>query len=195
MCILVLIKKGRKISNAELSSCLKNNPDGCGIGYYVGNKQVIKKLGKTSFEKSLKFCQQALEIAYKEATSPVLFHSRIATGSVCNKRNCHPFKINDNVMMGHNGILNILPSLRCCSDTKIMATLLKCGVLDVQGDDFKEILGKNNKVVFLTPRKYKIFNEQLGHWKNGVWFSNYSYEDYKAYSTDNIYKFYGFNFF
>jgi hypothetical protein len=46
-----------------------------------------------------------------------------------------------------------------------------------------ETISSRNKFVLLDNRGYyKIINEKAGHWKNNVWFSNYSYEAYSTFT-------------
>lgn len=177
MCVLVIIKKGSKIGDKELWNCIKNNPHGVGVGYYVNKQQVICKMGESSLNNMFNFAKKQLEEAYKKATSDIMFHARIATGSIHNEANCHPFKLNDECMLGHNGILKLLPSFKKISDTRLLCLLLKKGFLTK--NELYDIVGYYNKVAFLYPQKTVILNEEQGIWENKIWYSNLSYLSYE----------------
>ena len=176
MCVLILIKKGSIIQDRHLMNCIKYNDDGAGVGYYTKNGAVVRKIKKTNNQATFDFLQGCLDEAYGNATSDIMVHCRIATGSNCNKENSQPFKVNDKLLVGHNGIFNCVPSFQRISDTRLFCLLLKHHFLTKQ--EIKEIIGNYNKVIFLTPDKSVIVNEEQGEWVNGVWFSNSSYMDY-----------------
>ena len=92
--------------------------------------------------------------------------------------------------MIHNGILSIdVPKDSKVSDTVLYVEqylkplpkdfMLNDGIMSLITDH----IGAGNKFVFLNNHgDFSIANEKAGHWKNGVWFSNYSYEAYSFYT-------------
>ena len=193
MCLLVFAHGGCTPEYDDLKTASYNNPDGFGWAMIAG-KRIIKG-------HSMKF-DDAWD-AYAKARAefpdgPSLFHLRISTvtGTI-NLDNCHPFWVKDTDeqwVMGHNGILPTEDDWKGNrSDTKVFAEdyMPNLGLdLDNPLDKYElgRFIGRGNKLVFLTvdPRydqDFYIVNESEGHWKRGVWFSNYSY----SYSTTRRY--------
>ena len=116
----------------------------------------------------------------------MLIHCRISTSGEVDKLNCHPHVVSDECVMIHNGILSItVPKDSKVSDTVLyVEQFLKPLPKDFMKDEgiinlITHDIGSGNKFVFLNNNgEYAIANEKAGHWKNGVWFSNYSYQGY-----------------
>ena len=181
MCIAIVKTKDGKITDNELRNCFDSNPDGAGIAYSKnGSLYIVKGI----FDEK-EFIDQYHK-AEAEADGAMLIHCRISTSGNVDKVNCHPHVVNDNCVMIHNGILDIdVPKDSKVSDTVIFVNeLLKPLPMDFMLDDgimnmITYIIGKSNKFAFLNSNgDYAIANEKAGHWKDGVWFSNYSYKDY-----------------
>ena len=193
MCLLVFSHGGCTPEYDDLKMASYNNPDGFGWAM-IADKEIIKG-------HSMKF-DDAWDAYAKARASfpdgPSLFHLRISTvqGTI-NLDNCHPFWVkgtNEEWVMGHNGILPTEEDpAGNRSDTKVFAEeyMPNLGLdLDDPLDKYElgRFIGRGNKLVFLTvdPRydqDFYIINESEGHWKRGVWFSNYSY----SYSTRRSY--------
>ena len=113
----------------------------------------------------------------------MLIHCRIATGGKIDTHNSHPHVINDTCVMIHNGIIHNLPSEKDNSDTVIYCRdiLSKFSTDDLMHNEglktlIQRDIGAGNKFVFLNNLgEYVIINEKAGNWKDGVWYSNYSY--------------------
>jgi hypothetical protein len=105
----------------------------------------------------------------------------MATHGSVHDDNCHPFVVGQQGWLAaHNGIIHQYGDLsRNVSDTRdyltqrvseqrIMADL----------DGIAKEIGLGNKIAFLSPYdgSIKIANESVGHWLDGVWYSNYSYD-------------------
>jgi hypothetical protein len=142
----------------------------------VENKLIVKKPFFT-INSFLKSYYRDIEVAI-ENQSPFLLHFRMATGSKTNKKNTHPFLLNENICFAHNGILNI-PSTIEKSDTKQFCLELR--ILDsmsVFSKPMQRLLNSyfeinRSKAVFLrNDGEYFICNEQSGIWKYGDWYSN-----------------------
>ena len=126
----------------------------------------------------------------------MLIHCRIGTSGVKTEYNTHPFMVNENVCLIHNGILDInVPKDSKKNDTQIFIDkyLSKINSKMLLHSDqlhklIAEVIGKSNKFVLMDNKGYyKIINEKSGHWKNNVWYSNSSYEErtylYRPYSS------------
>ena len=185
MCIAILKTKDGNITDEQLLNCFDNNPDGAGLAYTKDNKIFIVK--------GIFDAKQFVEEYHKavaEADGAMLVHCRIGTSGFKDYTNCHPHIVSDECVMIHNGILSInVPKDSKVSDTVLYVEqylkplpkdfMLNDGIMSLITDH----IGAGNKFVFLNNRgDYSIANEKAGHWKNGVWFSNYSYEAYSFYT-------------
>ena len=185
MCIAILKTKDGNITDEQLLNCFDNNPDGAGIAYTKDNKIFIVK--------GIFDAKQFVEEYHKavaEADGAMLVHCRIGTSGFKDYTNCHPHIVSDECVMIHNGILSIdVPKGSKVSDTVLYVEqylkplpkdfMLNDGIMSLITDH----IGAGNKFVFLNNHgDFSIANEKAGHWKNGVWFSNYSYEAYSFYT-------------
>lgn len=101
MCIIIVANANKKISNRIIKQAYKNNPDGFGIAASVNGKlEVIKGLYKPS--KIIKIYNQLRE----KATGDIVLHFRLATHGNISDSLCHPFRVNDDLVMFHNGIID-----------------------------------------------------------------------------------------
>ena len=179
MCIAILKPKDKEISDEYLENCFEHNKDGAGIAYACNGKLYINK---GIFDKK-KFIQTVRQ-AEKIAEGAMLIHCRIGTHGLKDKNNCHPHIVNSRCVLIHNGILNIdVPRDSEESDTIcFIKRYLKPLSRDFMRDDaicdlIEKAIGSGNKFVLLNHMgEYKIINEKAGHWKDGIWYSNYSYE-------------------
>ena len=185
MCIAILKTKDGNITDEQLLNCFDNNPDGAGLAYTKDNKIFIVK--------GIFDAKQFVEEYHKavaEADGAMLVHCRIGTSGFKDYTNCHPHVVSDECVMIHNGILSIdVPKGSKVSDTVLYVEqylkplpkdfMLNDGIMSLITDH----IGAGNKFVFLNNHgDFSIANEKAGHWKNGVWFSNYSYEAYSFYT-------------
>ena len=185
MCIAILKTKDGNITDEQLLNCFDNNPDGAGLAYTKDNKIFIVK----GIFEATQFVEEYHK-AVAEADGAMLVHCRIGTSGFKDYTNCHPHVVSDECVMIHNGILSIdVPKDSKVSDTVLYVEqylkplpkdfMLNDGIMSLITDH----IGTGNKFVFLNNRgDFSIANEKAGHWKNGVWFSNYSYEAYSFYT-------------
>ena len=185
MCIAILKTKDGNITDEQLLNCFDNNPDGAGLAYTKDNKIIVVK----GIFEATQFVEEYHK-AVAEADGAMLVHCRIGTSGFKDYTNCHPHVVSDECVMIHNGILSIdVPKDSKVSDTVLYVEqylkplpkdfMLNDGIMSLITDH----IGAGNKFVFLNNRgDFSIANEEAGHWKNGVWFSNYSYEAYSFYT-------------
>lgn len=193
MCIAILKTKEGVITDDILRTCFKNNPHGAGIAYTKDNKLYVVK-GLFKVEDFI----NAVREGERQADSNMLIHCRISTSGLIDIDNTHPHVVNDSTVLIHNGILDVdVPKDSKESDTRIyIREYLKDLPIDFTYN--KSILrliandiGSSNKFVFLnTNGDYAIVNESAGHWINGVWYSNMTFENY---TSSNWYKTYDFD--
>lgn len=182
MCIAIYKKPDVEISLDTLRICADNNPDGCGLAYINSEEKLI-------VDKAMKFDDWVpkYEAALDDnPDSPFMLHFRVETHGGVNMFNCHPFWVHDNLVMMHNGtILNSTPRPQDKdkrSDTQIFNdTILKGLAKDfyketgAMQDLIEQYIGRSKVVVMDNEGFVNIYNESLGNWHEGIWYSNYSY--------------------
>ena len=182
MCIAILNKSG-VLSNKALNMASNNNPDGAGMMY--------ARDGKVHIFKSLKNKEVIAEYKkFREDNhiTPVVLHFRIATDGGITTDNCHPYRVNDDTALVHNGILSNYSNQKTnMSDTRlfIVDILSKIDNSVLFTDYMNKLIGQaidyNKLIVLNESGLYMIVNEFLGHWDDGKtnWFSNDSYKPAK----------------
>lgn len=189
MCIAILKPKGETIDKKKLKNCFENNNDGAGYMFVKdGRLQFIK--GFFSFKN---FWSSYVKNIIKNGNPISAIHFRITTHGKTNAENCHPFKISNSLGFIHNGMINFVKPDKKKSDTSMFNELILkrlpsdfirngaiCDLID-------ESIG-TSKLVFLNENSdYLILGEELGHWRNNVWYSNDSYLPYKSWTTPFVY--------
>lgn len=176
MCLLVFLSASGKMSEKHVEESWRCNPHGAGMAW-VENGEVQIKKGYMKLE-DLKADLPLI------AGKPAILHFRIA--SVGNKTadNCHPFDAGGEWAMGHNGTIPNMTTVGEESDTSAFARDILQPILDADKTAIfdtkiqKELEAKipGSKMVLLNPLGQRvILNEHLGHWVEGVWYSNRSY--------------------
>lgn len=189
MCIAIVKPQGTEISDEYLKNCFENNNDGAGIAYAKDGKLYIIKgiFDKNTFIK-------AVRKAEKIAQGDMLIHCRISTSGKIDKSNCHPHIVNNSVVMIHNGILDIdIPRDSEVSDTIIfIQEYLKDLPIDfIKNPSILKIIEKmidsHNKFAFLNNKGESVIcNKNAGVIKDGIWYSNNSFEPYGQYTDWEI---------
>lgn len=196
MCLLILAQPNKTPKKSELVCACDNNPDGFGFAFHLGDKIITgHSLNKNDAIKRF------FKLREKYPESYALFHARYATHGSIKIENCHPYNIgNKNSILAHNGVLPIKPNANDDrSDTKIFAEdwLTKLGLENLDKPEFfadiENFCSGSKLVIFTTETKMKygvyVINEHLGHKKNGVWYSNYSYCEVKKIDTYKPYEY------
>jgi glutamine amidotransferase len=175
MCLLIFKPDGQTVPDSYLHEAAISNPHGAGIAWPGGiakgprwtGRDVIKALGEIG-------------------DAPAIIHFRYATHGAVDIDNAHPFALPKGVMVAHNGVISGMPCKPNESDTRAYLRTrclepLKAGQ-DVTDKTWLASLatevGAGNKLVFMDKLgRHGIVNEQSGHWREGVWYSNYTYEN------------------
>jgi hypothetical protein len=183
MCIAIARPANSHISKETLQQCFDSNPDGAGFCVeHEGNLQIHK--GFFTFES---FYNAYEPFQHQKA----LIHFRIKTHGLLNTDNCHPFSVSDEVVFIHNGIIQGVPHSDTESDTivfnnmYIKPTVRNWGKSSLVAPAFKGLVEKfigGSKLAFFIKgeEEFLIYNEKLGNYSEGVWYSNTSWKPYIA---------------
>lgn len=184
MCLAILTQPGAELDMDAIKRAWKANPDGGGFAFTADGEHItIRKFLR------LKDMREGLLKAHRRfgKVSPFIIHFRLATHGSTTLANVHPFKVRDDLVMVHNGIINV----KCFDDrsdskvfaedwlTDLPADWLDNHVLTMLVEDF---IGWS-KLVFLSTdpgldHDWYILNEHDGHWNDErtIWYSNDSYK-------------------
>ncbi len=202
MCIIAIKKAGVEMPcEAIIKNMFQRNPDGAGIMWFD------KDINQVRIEKGIMDIKTFLSKVKRFRSDDLLvMHFRIGTSGGNVKANTHPFMISENfedlkklkactdVGVVHNGIIDITRSRKDISDTmEFIANRLsyiKAAMPEFYKDPnvLKWVENEiQSKMCFLTGEGEVVtvgsFND-----KDGVLYSNYTYEDskavYKAYKYD-----------
>jgi hypothetical protein len=192
MCLAIMKPKGKPILEEYLHNGWLNNDDGAGFCYIDENKQFV-------IHKSMTY--EGFIDVYKEAVerygniSDFLIHFRIASKGKTTIDNCHPFIVDKDRVIIHNGTLyNIaIDKGDGRSDTKVFAedwlSQLPADwednkILHLMVEDF---ISSGSKICMLHRTKgIYIYNEDRGLWTDGVWYSNKSYEKHITHNFNSM---------
>lgn len=186
MCMLTYSPPGELPSFEKLREAGKQNPDG--FGWAI----VDYKTGRVFSHRTLDLDESLMTyaIALGKHDGPSLWHARWATHGSLTLDNVHPFTVDGGrTVIGHNGIMPIKERGKL-SDTHTFAAdywpRWARGAIDNAKEygQLAHVIGASSKLVILTvdPRyQYSayIVGESMGHWVDGTWYSNHSYEPRK----------------
>lgn len=181
MCIAIYCPERHALTESELRTGWKANPDGGGFAY-------INRSGALATYRSMEldpFLRAYEEASERNPQSPFAVHMRIATSGTISKRNCHPFRQDRTTAWIHNGILPTSPTKKR-SDTAVFVEnyLPELGSLWMDNPYLTSIVEEycaGSKLVGITTnpkaseRAY-IVNEKDGNWNGSAWYSNRSCE-------------------
>jgi len=176
MCLAIYKPKGTVVSEEYLMSGFYSNCSGSGFMFHDrGTLKVVKDLF------SFKEFYKAITDAGQEEHDMGI-HFRAATHGPVNKANCHPFEMcNGKWAMLHNGIFHIPLTRKDLSDTgnysiQVLEPAIKAGTYknlkEMQADPR---WGWGAVVLMSAAGEVLIYNEGMGHWHEGVWYSNHAY--------------------
>ena len=183
MCLLIGTKEGVQIPKEYLNNGWNSNDDGGGFSFNRNGVLVTKK-----FRNKSKFLKQYKLDFESNKKSKFIVHFRMATdGTNKGVTNVHPFNVNENLVFAHNGIISNVGEDKILSDTQLFNNKIlknmETDFLSYKGNKklISEFIG-HSKLVFLdVNNKMTIINSHLGHYKDGIWYSNNSYESKNVY--------------
>ena len=196
MCLLISQTNSTPIQRDKLENADFSNPDGMGYAYADGGKITVQKF--RDFEKFYK--QYSRDVKQYGKMSDFILHFRFSTHGVnTGLFNVHPFRVSERLVFAHNGVLDVEKHKKK-SDTQVfnetILQKLKSNFLNSSAvcSLIEGFIG-SDKLVFLNKEgRSVILNEERGHWKNGVWFSNSTYKTYTPVKYGWSDDYYGYNY-
>lgn len=179
MCIAIFNNNGF-IPESHIRESFANNPDGAGMAWVEDDKiSVFKTMndinGLIKLYNSIRSVNQL----------PIVLHFRIGTQGIKDISNVHPFYINEDMIMVHNGIIEAPITDPNKSDTYHLSILLSNlktykNLIDIKSIEYgfcETICAGYSKLIFLdNTGKTSIVNENLGLWIGDNWYSNKTYK-------------------
>ena len=206
MCIIIVSNKNKKIPNEHIKLASELNCDGFGMSASVNNKLFVYKSISINSDDIIKLYNSIRQVA----TGDIVLHFRLATHGDISDKLCHPFYVNKDLVMFHNGVMRDSVSgynghNKNESDTKAFVNnVLKNFKKGFQNNEtvmnmISTSVGEYNKLCFLdsTGRTtYTLSDKWVEH--NGILYSNpdifYDGENYRyinpatmEYTTEDYY--------
>ena len=185
MCIIIYKPKGKTVKKATYETCFNNNKDGAGF-------IVREKTGELKLEKGFFSFQEFWDNFQPHQSKQAIIHFRITTHGETDKENCHPLWVKENKLaFAHNGVLSKVD----CSKDETRSDTWHFNFSIIQylqekiGEDFifdpviqallSEYIGYSKLAFLSLDGRALIFNKNTGITEDDVWFSNFSFKDWK----------------
>jgi len=178
---MVYKPSNKVLSRNILIHAFEQNDDGAGFAYAKNNRLIVRK-GFTNFKSFWNAFNQV------QQDNPAVIHFRRASSGSKNAENCHPFAINKNVCVAHNGVLEdwIPTKENDRSDTRWFVQVILQPMLKELPEAYlsttfqfllEKAIGNGNKLIFLDSKgQHAIIRKHAGVTVKGCWFSNESYK-------------------
>lgn len=185
MCIAILKPSQEILTKRVLKACFNNNPHGA--GFAIASKKANSVIIRKGFFSFRKFWHCYRE--YQKRGETMIIHFRVATSGKIDGDNCHPWRVDKEHALIHNGNLEHKLGIKddAVSDTGLFVRHILQPIFTHdpgmwQNDAFKwmveETIGSGNKLVMINASgEYVIFHEKQGEWDNGCWFSNKTFKE------------------
>jgi len=179
MCIAI-VNNSKTLPLETFTASYKNNPDGIGFAFTDGTEVHTVR----TMEHPEKLYERYVQI--RDATPhPILIHARIGTHGSKDLGNVHPFKLDKQTALIHNGIVDAPTYRPDRSDTWHLVDLLK--MMQRPADLFdtttnahqwlKELAGYSKIALLNAQGQTVIIGEDKGTWIDGTWYSNGTYKE------------------
>lgn len=183
MCILIYCQQGKLLTIDAFKASIRHNQDGFGYAWRVATNQLeckkflIKNLSDSNLLQYYnRYCKDV-------AGSDHVFHARLCTHGTVSRGNIHPFKTANDEFIAHNGVLNVrqdgIP--KNWSDTRYwvdaIINQIGDGPTSTQLQAINDFVTRSrSKVIWFKKDTVYLFNQEAGHWSDGIWYSNNSYK-------------------
>lgn len=180
MCLAIFAPAGVEVPTPSIRNGWVRNSDGGGFAYIKkGKVHIVKGL------MSLSEFAKAYDEAFKKygSKSPFLLHFRIRSMGTKDETNTHPFSLKNGALI-HNGTLDGTGAAygHGRSDTAIFVERYQDFLTEENMLANKDAIGKavgyNKFAALFATGNHVIINEDKGQWKDKVWYSNSTYQDY-----------------
>lgn len=174
MCVAIYKPSGVEIPEDILESCFNFNPHGMGFATPKnGVMRIIK--GFFVFDRFLESYRNKINQEH-----PALIHFRYASAGAIDEFNCHPWRINAQICMIHNGTLRHRYTQNMSDTGHFARDVLMPNQTLIFDPDFQSHvenhIGDRNKMAFLDANgECVIYNEHCGEWLDDAWFSNLNF--------------------
>ena len=157
MCVIIVNKDGKSLPQTVITKSVTVNPDGFGI-YFLDTKELFKTMDMTIASTLL------------SSARPFIAHCRYATVGVKNIDNVHPFEVQEDAYLFHNGTVRTRPTDKDKSDSWALAQLISR--YDPMGQEVEHILEMtDSRFCMVKDGQFKVFNQELWHEHEGVLYS------------------------
>lgn len=180
MCLIIASQSALPPDMDIVRAAIMDNPHGWGTVY--ANKHGLRV--------EHGFGLDGLTRAIKRLGGPYLIHFRYATHGAVGIANCHPFRVNADCYMVHNGVLRIPIIDQRYSDSWHFARNYVRPYVATRGysalvADTEHFIGAWNKVAYIQrDGEISIANEAAGTWRGGLWYSNdYSFPVFEKWGS------------
>lgn len=182
MCVIVMQPKGAHLKKERAKRLWQVNPDGGGFAF-IDDDNEIQGFKSMEFQEFWNAFEGARKAFPKR---DYLIHMRIATHGTVDIDNVHPFRIGDDEVMAHNGIMHKVPDdkEKKKSDTRMFIEEILPQLPNLWLDTplMVDMVGDWigwSKLAFLTTNpeyefSWYIVNESKGEWVDKMWFSSSS---------------------
>lgn len=186
MCIAILQRSNSEDLDWDtFERCSQRNDDGMGL-MWVENGEI--KVWKSLDRLDLMF--DKYKDLREKYNMPIALHFRNATKGEVTLDNCHPFFVNEDMAMMHNGTLSIKVDEKGKSDTLEFRDHILRNMPEgwIHDSEWRKMVNKysgwSRFILTCSTGEFYVINEDEGYWVDNVWYSN---NDFRSYSG----KYYG----
>jgi len=168
MCLLLCSREGKLMPENKIENAYHHNPHGFGIAFANNGKLEVYK---TMYYADIRPLFNQIN------GRPYVAHFRAGTHGTIGLEMCHPFEMSKDVVVFHNGVIDIkgIPEGKSDTWTFTEKILKKYFLPDYKEklDLLEQLVGGWNKLAFIdNTGDITVANESGGHWSKGVWYSN-----------------------
>lgn len=179
MCLLVTgqaktIRNVFLTTDGLLADVYSTNPDGVGVMYSDGRKMHVRKVLPKTVDEARQFIE-----SLPNDDRPVALHFRMKTHGLIDMANCHPYQVNADTWLAHNGVLhtgNAADPDKSDTWHFINDYLSTVPTDTLHNPQFLRLAGefiKNNRFAIMSADgRLSIVNRAQGIETHGIWFSN-----------------------